>query len=100
MTHTIPHEADRNIVPLAIVVVIAIYMVSLLLGLPQRGTQQILAGQAHHENTSESAPRSRSGDTDLATPSPPLWTVTPFVLLLAAIAVLPLLRTTSHWWES
>ena len=33
---------------------------------------------------------------------PPLWQVgtIPFVLLLLAIAVLPLLRSTMHWWES
>lgn len=28
-----------------------------------------------------------------------LWAVIPFTLLLAAIAVLPLLEQTSHWWE-
>ena len=33
---------------------------------------------------------------------PPLWQVgtIPFVLLLLAIAILPLLRRTMHWWES
>ena len=33
---------------------------------------------------------------------PPLWQLgtVPFVLLLLAIAVLPLVRTTMHWWES
>ncbi|NQT39722.1 MAG: sodium:proton antiporter [Planctomycetes bacterium] len=31
---------------------------------------------------------------------PPYWMVTPFVLLLAAIAVLPLIGATEHWWES
>src|SRR5262249_28392518 len=32
--------------------------------------------------------------------APPFWTVIPFVLLLAGIAVLPLIPQTSHWWES
>ncbi len=34
--------------------------------------------------------------------TPPLWGVgiVPFILLLGAIAVLPLLSRTSHWWES
>jgi Na+/H+ antiporter NhaD/arsenite permease-like protein len=32
--------------------------------------------------------------------APPFWTVIPFVLLLAAIAVLPLIPATAHWWES
>jgi len=31
---------------------------------------------------------------------PPFWMVTPFVLLLGAIAVLPAIPTTEHWWES
>ncbi|MGD9126291.1 MAG: sodium:proton antiporter, partial [Planctomycetia bacterium] len=31
---------------------------------------------------------------------PPFWTVIPFVLLLGAIAVLPLIPATEHWWES
>src|SRR5437867_8434867 len=31
---------------------------------------------------------------------PPYWMVAPFVLLLAAIAVLPLAPHASHWWES
>lgn len=30
---------------------------------------------------------------------PPLWTVIPFVILLLAIAVLPLIPATAHWWE-
>lgn len=32
--------------------------------------------------------------------TPPLWAVLPFVLLLMAIAVLPLIPATAHWWES
>jgi Na+/H+ antiporter NhaD/arsenite permease-like protein len=31
---------------------------------------------------------------------PPYWMVTPFVLLLGAIALLPLIPATAHWWES
>ena len=33
---------------------------------------------------------------------PPLWQLgtIPFVLLLLAVAILPLLRSTMHWWES
>lgn len=30
----------------------------------------------------------------------PTWTVIPFAALLGAIAVLPLLKQTAHWWES
>jgi Na+/H+ antiporter NhaD/arsenite permease-like protein len=34
-----------------------------------------------------------------AGPPPPAWAVTPFVLLLGAIAVLPLIPALAHWWE-
>jgi Na+/H+ antiporter NhaD/arsenite permease-like protein len=30
---------------------------------------------------------------------PPVWSFLPFVLLLLAIALLPLIRATAHWWE-
>ena len=33
-------------------------------------------------------------------PTPPLWTVAPFVILLLCIAILPLIPATEHWWES
>ncbi|HEY1784302.1 MAG TPA: sodium:proton antiporter, partial [Pirellulales bacterium] len=32
--------------------------------------------------------------------APPLWLALPFALLLGAIAVLPLVEATAHWWES
>ncbi|MEX2287009.1 MAG: sodium:proton antiporter [Planctomycetaceae bacterium] len=32
-------------------------------------------------------------------PPPAIYSVFPFVLLLLAIALLPLIRTTAHWWE-
>ena len=31
---------------------------------------------------------------------PSLWAVSPFVFLLLAIAILPLVPSTAHWWES
>ncbi len=34
-----------------------------------------------------------------AGPPPPAWAVIPFVLLLGAIAVLPLVPSLAHWWE-
>ena len=36
---------------------------------------------------------------DAGGPAPPAATVLPFVLLLAAIAILPLAPGLSHWWE-
>jgi Na+/H+ antiporter NhaD/arsenite permease-like protein len=32
--------------------------------------------------------------------APPFWSVFPFIVLLGAIAILPLLEGTAHWWES
>lgn len=45
----------------------------------------------HSESSTDSAASSRA---------PALWAVIPFILLLGSIAVLPLLQTTEHWWES
>jgi Na+/H+ antiporter NhaD/arsenite permease-like protein len=77
------------IAPAAILAVVAAYAASLLVGLPQLGTQLIIAA---HEHAPEPAAAT--------TAAPPFWTVIPFVLLLGAIALFPLLRATEHWWES
>lgn len=83
----------RALVPVAILIVVVSYCVALWLGWPQWGTQQILAqplGQAANSADGKAH--------DLV--APPFWAVVPFVLLLAGIAVLPLIPATSHWWES
>jgi Na+/H+ antiporter NhaD/arsenite permease-like protein len=85
----------RALVPAAILIVVILYGIALLLGWPQGGTQQIIAellGPA-----SVDAGPEHGAHTLVA---PPFWTVIPFVLLLAGIAVLPLISFTSHWWES
>jgi Na+/H+ antiporter NhaD/arsenite permease-like protein len=81
-----------GIVPAAIVVVVGLYLVALVIGLPQRGTELIVASQAEHA--------SGAAHEGPALEAPPFWTVLPFVLLLGGIAVLPLMPATSHWWES
>lgn len=50
----------------------------------------------HHATDHGATDHGGHGATTVA---PPVWTVIPFVLLLGAIAVLPLLRKTEHWWE-
>jgi Na+/H+ antiporter NhaD/arsenite permease-like protein len=75
-------------VPWAIVLLIVLYALGLLFGWPQRGTQKILHAESHEPAADE-----------VAITAPPLPTVIPFVLLLAAIAVLPLIPAASHWWE-
>ena len=75
------------------------YGVSLGLGWPQQGTHAIVA--ADHSNQDEIAHDADDAGHDPADNSaPPLWTVAPFVLLLAAIATFPLMHFTMHWWES
>ena len=70
----------------AILIVLAAYFVSAVFDLPQMGTRKIIL--ASHEAL-EGAPG-----------HPPYWMALPFVLLLGAIAVLPLLPATEHWWDN
>src|SRR6185369_7778338 len=72
----------------AIAVLSVLYVVALALGWPQRETQMVLEEAAGVKHAAERpAP-------------PPLLMVIPFVLMLGAIAVLPLWKKASHWWES
>lgn len=59
--------------------------------------------------TAEATETSASSDADapeaseseaVEPPTPPLWTVAPFAILLLCIAILPLIPATEHWWES
>ncbi|TWT48495.1 sodium:proton antiporter [Botrimarina hoheduenensis] len=140
MSDTASHDADtshHHAVPTArpvvtaILVVALIYAGALALGLPQKGTQIVVAAAAAHHNEdhgqdhgdADHAPQegaessaAESADTDGGSESshedaghshghaplaaPPIGTVTPFVLLLLSIAVLPLIPATAHWWES
>ena len=86
----------------AVIVAIALlgiaYGVSLGMGWPQRGTRLIVEAERsdHHDANDEAGATEHAPPGNLA---PPLWTVAPFVLLLAAIAVFPLMHSTQHWWE-
>ena len=73
------------------------YAVSLVLGHPQYGRDLIVAEQAdqHHE----AADHGDRGDHEASTTAPAIASVVPFVLLLAAIAVFPLVPSIAHWWE-
>jgi Na+/H+ antiporter NhaD/arsenite permease-like protein len=74
--------------------------------MPQRWTAAVVAGHAEPEGdhgvAAPAVERSQQAEelTDPAAATPPLWSVIPFVLLLAAIAVLPLMHSTEHWWEN
>lgn len=102
MNHKTGKESSgkSNAVIVAIALLGIAYVVSLGLGWPQRGTQAIIAS-AHADDEgvvageADGAAHALPGKT-----APPLWTVAPFVLLLAAIALFPLVHFTEHWWES
>jgi Na+/H+ antiporter NhaD/arsenite permease-like protein len=117
---TDPHASHGSDVPLvaAIAIVLALYVVAAFNGWPQRGAQMV-AEAAHAHAPEEPAgtaghePREEHAEPDHAEPHgeaaaghaapvghPHYFWVLPFVLLLGAIAVLPLLRWTEHWWES
>jgi Na+/H+ antiporter NhaD/arsenite permease-like protein len=81
--------SSRWAVPAAISAVVAAYVAALVLGWPQLGTRLIAEAHLHE---------AAKGASNMA--APPLWTVIPFVLLLGAIAVLPLVPAAEHWWES
>jgi len=72
----------------AIGALLLLYLVAAAMGWPQQATAHInAAGHAEHPAHAKPEP-------------PPLGAVIPFGLLLGAIAILPLLAATHHWWES
>jgi Na+/H+ antiporter NhaD/arsenite permease-like protein len=71
---------------LAVAAVVAAYVAALAMNWPQTATRLIVA--------SEHAAAGHVYEP------PPLAMVLPFALLLGAIAVLPLIHRTEHWWES
>lgn len=107
----------------AILAIVLAYVGMLALGLPQQGTEMITAAHAgDHSDAPDQAEAGHEGHEDEAHTgeehsdeahaegdhehghapgaAPPVWTVTPFVLLLLSIALLPLIPATEHWWES
>lgn len=74
--------------PLVLVIgaVLAAYAAALAMSWPQAATDAIVAA-AHVQEVHEHKP-------------PPFVMVLPFALLLGAIAILPLIHRTEHWWES
>ena len=77
---------------LLIVTVLAVYGLAAIGGWPQHGRDLLVQAQATHDSA-HAAPHA------VHVLSPPLLTVLPFGVLLAAIAILPLTSSLSHWWE-
>jgi Na+/H+ antiporter NhaD/arsenite permease-like protein len=104
MTHASnPSDVSRPL-SLAIALALALYAIVALQGWPQKATRQIVQqacskeGQAPLAGTAPGVLRTK-GACPLSSP-PSLWTAVPFVLLLLAIAVLPLAPRTAAWWAS
>ena len=112
------HDSDRTLLG-SIVVVLLLYGGAALFGLPQKGAAMIAeaahsataGAQTEHEAQADEAAGEQakeqshgetgeSQDSHAVKQHPPYWMVAPFALLLGAIAVLPLLPWTEHWWES
>ena len=91
-----PHGSQGRTGPVLplIATALAAYAVAAALGWPQHGRDLLVQAQAAHAPDHHPGPGG-----DHAATSPPLPTVLPFALLLAAIAVLPLTPRLSHWWE-
>lgn len=80
--HFSPYTPDPRWVGLAIVGLLVFYLVLVSSGvMPSAEAPHHEEVQSEHEYV------------------PPLWAVLPFVLLLLAIAILPLIGLTEHWWH-
>ena len=86
----------------AILAVILLYVVSFAAGWPQQWTAAALGGHAPAAEAAHDAGHAEEhvAEEHAAVTPPPIWTVVPFVLLLGAIALFPLMHATEHWWEN
>lgn len=93
------HRSKGNRVVGAITVLVGLYLVASVLGLPQHATELVVAGHAHHATDAGHGDSHAVEGHHAESTSPPYWTVIPFACLLGAIALFPLMRKTEHWWE-
>jgi Na+/H+ antiporter NhaD/arsenite permease-like protein len=95
-------SASHKALLATLVLVLAGYATAATLRLPQRATELVVAAGLHHSSgkASETVPPARHYPREAIASHPLDWSEAPFVLLLGAIAVLPLLPATAHWWES
>jgi Na+/H+ antiporter NhaD/arsenite permease-like protein len=111
MTTSADTPAAGNKTLWAIIAVISLYALSFAAGLPQQWTLAAAGGHAAAETTNAASiehetpgrhaypAEAESHEEHPTVTPPPIWTVIPFVLLLGAIAIFPLLHATEHWWE-
>ena len=99
---TSPVETGKsNKVFWALVSVVSLYLLSALWGYPQYATELVTSAHSHEavEHGVEHAVEAGAGAHGEESLAPPYWTVIPFVCLLGAIALFPLLHATELWWE-
>lgn len=86
-----------------------LYGLSFLAGLPQRWTAAAAGKPMENSRAGHAGPGDEFAAGSANAPGidhervgapPPYWMVAPFVLLLGAIAALPLIPAAAHWWES
>ena len=79
--------------------VLVAYAVSAAMGLPQKGTELVNHSSAaeHREPAAAAHPPAAEAHDE---PHPAYFMVLPFCLLLAAIALFPLMHATEHWWDN
>ena len=124
--HDLPHHHDPTGQPsgsasgltlAGIGLLVAGYLVAVLAGWPQYGRDLLVeARAAHHvaadeparhldEHAAEPAASDHAdaphhhAHHEAVGPAPPVFTVLPFGVLLALVAVLPLIPALAHWWE-
>jgi len=87
-TFTERMRASSKRVIFGILLLLTIYLIILALG--------VLPGDSHGAAEATHAPAHEAPDHVYI---PPLLAVLPFVALLLSIAILPLLKSTQHWWH-
>ena len=113
-SETVPASDPTSRVLAGIATLILVYIVACFFGGPQHATQLVVSQETgdqadhgfaplhpvdgHAATGNESDAHGAAGHHQPGVPGM-AW-VTPFALLLLAIAVLPLLPVTEHWWES
>ncbi|MEI7684752.1 MAG: sodium:proton antiporter [Planctomycetota bacterium] len=106
--HSAPTVDSTKRTLLGIAVALAAYAAATAAGWPQHGRDLIVEAQAAHgpaahasteHAATEHATTEQTHGSGHAGTAPPPLTVLPFVLLLGAIAILPLTSRLSHWWE-
>ena len=123
--HSSTHGGDRGSssrpVLFGLLLAILLYGVAAFLGYPQAGRDAIVAAAQHGQHAGQGEHESGDSHTEhegsehpaeedeshkeahteghVTPTAPPVWTVIPFLALLAAIAAFPLIPSIEHWWE-